>query len=107
VLAAQSQPEAAGFILRAIKGIFVAIGSMLAAIVCALVAAMKAAIRSGGERPLVRFHPDADRRDHHSVEEVDTDMRSGSGAVSSAADAQSPRAMPPRTAADFRSGCGS
>jgi hypothetical protein len=39
VLAAQTQPEAAGFILRGIKGIFVAIGSI--AIVCAGVAAMK------------------------------------------------------------------
>jgi hypothetical protein len=33
VLAAQSQPDAAGFILRGIKGIFVAIGSIIAAIV--------------------------------------------------------------------------
>jgi Na+/melibiose symporter-like transporter len=41
VLAAQSQPEAAGFILRGIKGIFVGIGSVIAAIVCALVAATK------------------------------------------------------------------
>ena len=41
VLAAQSQPEAAGFILRGIKGIFVAIGSIIAAIVCAAVAATK------------------------------------------------------------------
>jgi hypothetical protein len=41
LLAAQSQPEAAGFILRGIKGIFVAIGSIIAAIVCAVVAAMK------------------------------------------------------------------
>jgi hypothetical protein len=41
VLAAQSQPEAAGFILRGIKGIFVAIGSVIASIVCALVAATK------------------------------------------------------------------
>jgi hypothetical protein len=41
VLAAQSQPEAAGFILRGIKGIFVAIGSIVAAIVCALIAGMK------------------------------------------------------------------
>jgi Na+/melibiose symporter-like transporter len=40
-LAAQSQPEAAGFILRGIKGIFVAIGSIVAAIVCALIAGMK------------------------------------------------------------------
>jgi len=41
VLAAYSQPEAAGFILRGIKGIFVAIGSVIAAIVCGVVAAMK------------------------------------------------------------------
>jgi hypothetical protein len=41
VLAAQSQPEAAGFILRGIKGIFVAIGSIVAAIVCAVIAATK------------------------------------------------------------------
>ncbi|MCV7402008.1 deoxyribodipyrimidine photolyase [Mycobacterium fragae] len=41
VLAAQSQPEAAGLILRGIKGIFVAIGSVIAAIVCAAIAAMK------------------------------------------------------------------
>ena len=40
-LAAQSQPEAAGFILRGIKGILVAIGSIVAAIVCALIAGMK------------------------------------------------------------------
>ncbi|WP_425179739.1 hypothetical protein [Mycobacterium sp.] len=41
VLAAQSQPEAAGFILRGIKGIFVAIGSIIASIVCAAIAATK------------------------------------------------------------------
>ncbi|MDT5050194.1 MAG: hypothetical protein QOD10_5136 [Mycobacterium sp.] len=41
VLAAQSQPEAAGFILRGIKGIFVAIGSIFAAILCGVIAAMK------------------------------------------------------------------
>jgi hypothetical protein len=41
VLVAQSQPEAAGFILRGIKGIFVAIGSVIAAIVCAVIAGMK------------------------------------------------------------------
>jgi hypothetical protein len=41
VLAAQSQPEAAGFILRGIKGIFVAIGSIIAAIVCGAIAAAK------------------------------------------------------------------
>lgn len=41
VLSAQSQPEAAGFILGGIKGIFVAIGSIVAAIVCALIAGTK------------------------------------------------------------------
>jgi hypothetical protein len=41
VLAAQSQPEAAGLILRGIKGIFVAIGSIIAATVCAVIAATK------------------------------------------------------------------
>jgi Na+/melibiose symporter-like transporter len=41
VLAAQDNPQAAGFILKSIKGIFVAIGSIIAAIVCALVAGMK------------------------------------------------------------------
>jgi hypothetical protein len=41
VLAAQNQPEAAGFIVRGIKGIFVAIGSIIAAIVCAGIAATK------------------------------------------------------------------
>ena len=41
VLALQSQPEAAGFILRGIKGIFVAIGSVIAAIICAAIAGMK------------------------------------------------------------------
>jgi Na+/melibiose symporter-like transporter len=41
MLAAQSQPEAAGFILRGIKGIVVAIGSIIAAIVCAVIAGMK------------------------------------------------------------------
>ena len=37
VIALQSQPEAAGFILRGIKGIFVAIGSVIAAIICAVI----------------------------------------------------------------------
>jgi ATP/ADP translocase len=41
VLAAQSNPEATGFILRGIKGIFVAIGSVIAAVICALIASMK------------------------------------------------------------------
>jgi Na+/melibiose symporter-like transporter len=40
-LTAQSQPEAAGFILSGIKGIFVAFGSIIAAIVCGVIAAMK------------------------------------------------------------------
>ena len=40
-LAAQSQPEAAGLILRGIKGIFVAIGSIIAAVVCGVIAATK------------------------------------------------------------------
>jgi Na+/melibiose symporter-like transporter len=41
VIAAQNNPEAAGLILRGIKGIFVAIGSIIAAIICGVVAAMK------------------------------------------------------------------
>ena len=41
VVAAQSQPEAAGLILRGIKGIFVAIGSIIAAVVCGVIAATK------------------------------------------------------------------
>jgi Na+/melibiose symporter-like transporter len=41
VLAARDNPQAAGLILRGIKGIFVAIGSIIAAVVCALVAGMK------------------------------------------------------------------
>lgn len=41
VIAAPDHIEAAGFILRGIKGIFVAIGSVIAAIICGLVAAMK------------------------------------------------------------------
>jgi hypothetical protein len=41
VLAAQTNPEAAGFILRGIKGIFVLIGSVIAAIICGAVAAAK------------------------------------------------------------------
>lgn len=41
VFALQSQPEAAGFILRGIKGIFVAIGSVIAAIICAVIAGTK------------------------------------------------------------------
>lgn len=41
VLAAQSNPEAAGFILRGIKGIFVLIGSVIAAVICGAVAAAK------------------------------------------------------------------
>ncbi|MCV7163003.1 deoxyribodipyrimidine photolyase [Mycobacterium stomatepiae] len=41
VILASSDPIAAGFILRGIKGIFVFIGSVVAAIVCGLIAAMK------------------------------------------------------------------
>ncbi|WP_343571668.1 deoxyribodipyrimidine photolyase [Mycobacterium sp.] len=41
LLASYSQPEAAGFILRGIKGIFVAIGSIFAAIICGAIAAIK------------------------------------------------------------------
>ena len=41
VLAAQDNPQAAGLILKGIKGIVVAIGSIIAAIVCALIAGMK------------------------------------------------------------------
>jgi Na+/melibiose symporter-like transporter len=41
VLAAQNNPQAAGFILKGIKGIFVAIGSVIAAIVCAVIAGTK------------------------------------------------------------------
>ena len=41
LLAAQDNPQAAGFILKGIKGIFVAIGSVIAAIVCAVVAGTK------------------------------------------------------------------
>ncbi len=40
-LAAQDNPQAAGFILKGIKGIFVAIGSVTAAIVCAVIAGTK------------------------------------------------------------------
>jgi hypothetical protein len=41
MMAVQTQPEAAGFILRGIKGIFVAIGSIIAAVICAVVAGFK------------------------------------------------------------------
>ena len=41
VLAAQDNPEAAGFILRGIKGIFVLIGGFIAALICAVIAVMK------------------------------------------------------------------
>lgn len=41
VLAAYSQPEAAGLIGGTIKFIFYAIGSIIAAIICAAIAAMK------------------------------------------------------------------
>lgn len=41
LLAASDNVEAAGFILRGIKGIFVAIGSIIAAVVCAVIAGTK------------------------------------------------------------------
>ena len=41
VVAATQQPEAAGFILRGIKGVFLAIGSIIAAIVFAVIAGTK------------------------------------------------------------------
>jgi Na+/melibiose symporter-like transporter len=41
VLAATQYPEAAGFVLGTVKTIFVAIGSIIAAIVCAVIAAAK------------------------------------------------------------------
>ena len=41
VLAAQDNSVAAGLLLRGIKGVFVAIGSIIAAIVCAIIAAAK------------------------------------------------------------------
>jgi Na+/melibiose symporter-like transporter len=41
VILASSDPLAAGLILQGIKGIFVAIGSVIAAIVCGIIASMK------------------------------------------------------------------
>ena len=41
VLLASDNVEAAGFILRGIKGIFVAIGSVIAAVICAVIAGTK------------------------------------------------------------------
>jgi len=41
VLAAQDNPQAAGFILKGIKGIFVLIGSVIAAVICAVIAGTK------------------------------------------------------------------
>lgn len=41
VILASSDPVAAGFILRGIKGVFVAIGSIIAAIICGVIAMMK------------------------------------------------------------------
>ncbi|MDP9092811.1 MAG: deoxyribodipyrimidine photolyase [Actinomycetota bacterium] len=35
------QPDAAGFILRGIKGAFVIVGSLIAAVLCAVIAAAK------------------------------------------------------------------
>ena len=41
MILASSDPVAAGFILRGIKGIFVFIGSIIAAIICGVIAMMK------------------------------------------------------------------
>lgn len=41
ILAAQDNPQAAGLIFRGIRAIFVGIGSIIAAIVCAAIAGMK------------------------------------------------------------------
>jgi hypothetical protein len=41
ILAGADMPMAAGFILRGIKGIFVLIGSVIAAIICAVIAGTK------------------------------------------------------------------
>jgi hypothetical protein len=41
VVLATSDPVAAGFILRGIKGIFVAVGSVIAVVVCGLIALTK------------------------------------------------------------------
>ncbi|MBI3227269.1 MAG: deoxyribodipyrimidine photolyase [Mycolicibacterium cosmeticum] len=41
ILASADAPMAAGFILRGIKGIFVLIGSVIAAIICAVIAGTK------------------------------------------------------------------
>jgi len=41
ILASSEYPLAAGLILRGIKGIFVAIGSVIAAIICAFIASTK------------------------------------------------------------------
>ena len=41
ILTAQNNPEAAGFIVKGIKGVLVAIGSIIAAIVCAVIAGVK------------------------------------------------------------------
>ena len=41
VILASTDPLAAGFVLRGIKGIFVAIGSVIAAVVCGIIPSMK------------------------------------------------------------------
>jgi Na+/melibiose symporter-like transporter len=41
LLASTENPVAAGLILKGIKGIFVAIGSVVAAFICGIIAAMK------------------------------------------------------------------
>ena len=73
ILAAQNNPEAAGFILKGIKGLLVAIGSIIAAIVCAVIAGVKGRNPFGwGDPRFVLQHLDADRhRDHpHQEKEL-------------------------------------
>ncbi len=72
VLAASDNIEAAGFILRGIKGIFVAIGSIIAAVVCAVIAGMKGRnpFGWGGILGLFFFDPDADCHHRDPQQEV-------------------------------------
>lgn len=66
VILASSDPVAAGIILRGIKGIFVAIGSIIAAIVCGAIAMMKGRNPLGWGPWAVLLHPHTDRGDRHS-----------------------------------------
>ncbi len=71
LLASYTQPEAAGFILHGIKLIFSAVGHVIAAAICAGIAADQGSqsIRVGPSRAAVQ-HPDADRDDLRPVQEV-------------------------------------